>query len=415
MSLPVPEPRVARFENMAFGLFIHWGLYSLLGRGEWAQSAEKIDTNEYRKLTDRFTAEDFDATAIARLARQAGIRYITLTTRHHDGFSLYNTRGLDGFDALHSAAKRDLIAEFVEGCRSCDILPIFYHTTLDWRWQTMTCDLKQFEEYLDYLYASVEILCKHYGPIGGLWFDGNWSRPDVDWKEDRLYAMIRKHQPDAIIVNNTGMQKRGQTGHPEIDSLTYERGMPSPINRDGMSKYVAGEMCQTVNQHWGIATNDFNHKSPAELIRDLCACRKVGANYLLNVGPTAGGLIPPYESATLERIGLWVDKYAESIYQGKPVDCRCSGEDFLLRVADRYYFFVHDLKRKGDANVTINGGSDIGRTIKGFDRPVRSVRWLDNDETLEFTQDSKSHDLTIECTGYPYGTDLVVRVARIDS
>ena len=130
MTLPVPEPRVARFEELAFGMFIHWGLYSLLGHGEWVMSEQGIDVNEYRKLKDRFGAEDFDGKAIAKLAREAGMRYIILTTRHHDGFSLYDTRGLDDFDAPHSLAKRDLIAEFVEGCRSYDISPCF--TTLCW-------------------------------------------------------------------------------------------------------------------------------------------------------------------------------------------------------------------------------------------------------------------------------------------
>lgn len=414
MSLPEPEPRVARFEKLAFGLFIHWGLYSLLGRGEWVMSEEQIDVNEYHKLADRFTAEDFDAQAIARLAQQAGIRYITLTTRHHDGFSLYDTRGLDNFDSLHSLAKRDLVAEFVQGCRSCDILPMFYHTTLDWRWHSATCDLKKFEEYLDYLHASVEILCKNYGPIGGLWFDGNWSRPDVDWKQDRLYDMIRKYQPEAMIINNTGLEHRGELGHREIDSLTYERGLPTPINREGQSKYVAGEMCQTMNQHWGVATDDFNCISPAEIIRNLCACRKVGTNYLLNVGPSGGGAIPEYEAGTLRRVGQWVAKYAEPIYQGEPVDCRCPNDDFLLRVENTYYLFVHELSRKGDENVTMSEAGEDKRQIEGFDQTVRAVRWLDNNEKLEFVQDRQSGHLAIECTGYPYGSDLVVRVAQIE-
>ena len=415
MSLPEPEPRVARFEKLAFGLFIHWGLYSLLEGGEWVESAKEIDANKYGKLADRFTAEDFDAADIARQARQAGMRYITLTTRHHEGFSLYDTRGLDGFDAPHSSAKRDLIAEFVEGCRSCDILPIFYHTTLDWRWQSATCDSKKFDEYLDYLHASVEILCKHYGPIGGLWFDGNWSRTDVDWKEDRLYSMIRKHQPEAIIVNNTGMRRRGQAGHQQIDSLTYERGLPAPIDREGKTRYVAAEMCQTMNQHWGISTNDFNYIGPAEVIRNLCACRKVGANYLLNVGLTAGGVIPVYEAATLRRVGQWLEKYAESVYEGRPLGCRCSNDDFLLRVKDRYYLFVHGLKPEGDANVVLDKGGEGTRQIEGFTQPIRSIHWLDNDEPLTFIQDCETGHLGVDCTGYPYGTDLVVRVAQIET
>jgi len=224
MAVPTPEPRVARFEKLAYGMFLHWGLYSLLGRGEWVQHLGPVAPDEYRSLMERFTAEEFDARGIARFAREVGMRYITITARHHDGFSLYDTRGLTDYDAPHAAAGRDLIAEFVEGCRAEDILPVFYHTTLDWTWNSAECDEATFNEYLDYHLKSVEILCTRYGDIGGLWFDGNWSRPDADWKVARLYEMIRSKQPEAMIVNNTGLQHRGEIGHPMIDSTTYERG-----------------------------------------------------------------------------------------------------------------------------------------------------------------------------------------------
>src|SRR5690606_19349677 len=116
--------------------------------------------------------------------RECGMRYITLTARHHDGYSLYNTRGLSRFDAPNTAPGRDLIADFVDGCRAEGITPFLYHTTLDWQWDTQQCSEERFREYLDYLHSSVEVLCMHYGELGGLWFDGNWSRPDADWKED---------------------------------------------------------------------------------------------------------------------------------------------------------------------------------------------------------------------------------------
>ena len=282
---PVPLPRVARFERMAYGMFIHWGLYSQLGRGEWVMNREKISKEEYKKLRDTFTAKDFDGRKIARIARQAGMKYITLTSRHHDGFSLYDTRGLTDHDVMHTPAGRDLIKDFTDGCRAEGIVPFLYHTTLDWWQESFNND---FDAYLDYLNKSVEILCTNYGPIGGLWFDGNWSKKDADWKEDRLYATIRKHQPEAIIVNNTGLHQRGKVGNPEIDSVTFEQGRPTPRDQRGMPKYVAGEMCQTMNRHWGLGKNDFAYMGPPQIIENLCACRKVGANYLLNVGPHRG-------------------------------------------------------------------------------------------------------------------------------
>ena len=233
MAIPVPEKRVLAFEEFGFGMFIHWGLYSQLGKGEWIQHIGGIPKEEYVKLQDTFTASKFDGHKIARVAKKAGAKYITLTTRHHEGFSLYDTKGLNTYDAPHSPAGRDLVRDFVEGCRDEGIVPFFYHTTLDWYNPDFN---NNFKAYLQYLRDSVEILCSEYGKIGGLWFDGNWSKPNEDWEEDELYKVIRKHQPDAIIVNNTGLSHRGEAGNIELDSVTFEQGRPEPMNREGMPK-----------------------------------------------------------------------------------------------------------------------------------------------------------------------------------
>lgn len=411
MSIPKPEPRVEKFEKMAFGMFIHWGLYSQMGQGEWVQCLKKIPMSEYKKLKETFTAKDFNARAIARLAKSAGMKYITLTTRHHEGFSLYDTRGLSDFDVMHSPAKRDLIAEYVEACREEGIVPFFYHTTLDWYQESFVND---FDAYLEYLRKSVEILCTNYGKIGGLWFDGNWSKPDANWKLDELYGTIRKHQPEAMIINNTGLDARGEVGHPELDSVTFEQGRPTPLNREGMKKYIATEMCQTMNDHWGIGNNDFMHKSPKELIENLCACRKVGANYLLNVGPTAQGGIIKMQEATLEVIGNWIKNNGKSVYEGKPCDIKGQGENFALKTDDgRIYLFIYNLKIDGHANVTVNGGGTGPKAFTGLYNKISSVRWLDNGEELSFTQDVDSGLFCFNATGYPYGDNLVVRVAEL--
>ncbi|WP_409342779.1 alpha-L-fucosidase [Paenibacillus sp. MBLB4367] len=411
MAIPIPEPRIARFEKQAFGMFIHWGLYSQLGQGEWAQHIQNIPMNEYAKLKDTFTAGHFDAEKIAMTAKRAGMNYVVLTTRHHDGFSLYDTRGLSDFDAPHSAAKRDLVAEFVDGCRKAGVTPFFYHTTLDWYQPSFN---ENFDAYLEYLRASVEVLCTHYGPIGGLWFDGNWSKPDADWKLDELYGSIRRLQPDAMIINNTGLDHRGELGHPEIDSVTFEQGRPSPMKRDGMSKYISSEMCQTMNRHWGIGNRDFNYKSTGELIEHLCACRKVGSNYLLNVGPTAEGGIPLMQQALLEVIGDWLALHGKPVYEGKPSPIRGQGDNFALETEDgSTYLFIHRLSIDGHANVTTGEGGTGPKSFAGVHRNVRSVRWLDNGEELKFTHDSESGLLCFHATGYPYGDNLVVRVAVI--
>lgn len=414
MAVPKPLERIERFERFGYGMFIHWGLYSLLGEGSWTQYNRKIPKAEYRKLAKRFTAAAFDAGAIAKLAKSAGMKYICLTTRHHEGFSLYDTRGLSDFDAPHSAAKRDLIAEFVQGCRSEGIVPFLYHTTLDWHQESFEND---FDAYLDYLNRSVEVLCTHYGEIGGFWFDGNWSKPDADWHEGKLYGIIRKHQPQAIIVNNTGLEARGGLGHPEIDCVTYERGRPEPMNRENMPKYIAAEMCEVLNKHWGISPNDFNYISPKNVIETLCGCRKVGANLLLNVGPTPDGQIPAYEAAVLRKVGIWLEKTGDLLYKGRPCNVRAENADFALEANGKLYLFIHNLPVAlpvvGNAKAAFGGDTNPARRFTRIDRKINSAKWLDNGESLTFSQNVSDGSLTLQPTVYAHGTDLVVRVAEL--
>ncbi len=407
MNIPVAKDYIKKFEKMGFGMFIHWGLYSQLGKGEWTYFIENMNMDEYKNLKDTFTAEDFDAEDIVLTAKRAGCKYITLTTRHHEGFSLYDTCGLNDFDAPHSPAKRDLIKEFVDACNKHGIMPMFYHTTLDWYNKDFEND---FDSYLEYLRKSVEILCKNYGKIGGLWFDGNWSKPDADWKLDDLYGTIRKYQPDAMIINNTGLGARGETGHPEIDSVTFEQGKPTPMNREGMSKYIAAEMCYTLNDHWGVGYNDFNYKSPKELIEALCDCRKVGANLLLNIGPEAQGRICGIQKELLYIIGDWMKIFSEAIYQGKPYPAYSMGRSFMLKGENCLYIFSYDLGKQGNENVTV-GGNYVG--AYGFSNVVDTIlkiEWMDNKEELSFTQTNDL--LTVNFTGMPYGTSYCVRVAK---
>ncbi len=409
MSIPVPKQYIKNFEEMGFGLFIHWGLYSQLGKGEWTYFIEKMNMDEYKNLKDTFTAEDFDAESIVITAKKAGCKYITLTTRHHEGFSLYDTCGLNDFDAPHSPAKRDLIKEFVDACNKHGMMPMFYHTTLDWYNKDFEND---FDSYLEYLRKSVEILCKNYGKIGGLWFDGNWSKPDADWKLDDLYGTIRKYQPEAMIINNTGLGARGETGHPEIDSVTFEQGKPTPMNREGMSKYIAAEMCYTLNDHWGVGYNDFNYKSPKELIEALCDCRKVGANLLLNIGPEAQGKIQGIQKELLYLIGDWMNIFSEAIYKGKPYKAYSNGKNFILKGDNCLYMFVYDLGKKGNENVTVGGQYAGAYGFSNVCDEIKSIKWMDNGEELSFAQ--KDGLLNVNFTGMPYGTSYCVRVAKAE-
>ena len=399
------------FENLGFGMFVHFGIYSVYGRGEWSKHTLNVPTDEYEALAREFDPKPTWAQELVTTAKNAGCKYITLTSRHHDGFSLYDTCGLNDYDAPHSKCGRDLVREFVDACNAEGILPFFYHTLLDWREPSYNED---FPAYLKYLRASVELLCKNYGRIGGIWFDGMWNKPEEDWEEDAMYSMIRSYQPHAMIINNTGLSARGELGHIELDSVTFERGRPAPINMEGSQKYIASEMCQVFNSVWGYAKEDLSYVSPMTILEDLCTCRRYGSNLLLNIGPCADGSIRPIDKAYLDLIGQWVSYFDEAIRAPRPCAISVSSQtdDFLLQDGNTYYLFYHGSKMMGDGNVVI---SDDGRDDISFILPetVTSIRWMDDQSELHWKQEDQR--VLIQPNHFAYGRHLVIRVAKIET
>lgn len=402
------EQRVKDFENLGFGMFVHFGLYSLLGKGEWALDQLKIDPKEYETLAERFAPKIGWAKEMVAAAKGAGCKYITITTRHHDGFSLYDTCGLTDYDAPHFCG-RDLIREFVDACNEQGIIPFFYHTLLDWHEPHYKSD---FKTYLKYLRDSVEVLCTKYGKIGGLWFDGKWNKPNDDWEEDALYGMIRSHQPDCIIVNNTGLSERGKIGHMELDSVTYERGMPTRLPADA-PKYIAGEMCEVFCSHWGYAEDDINFKSPAHLIRTLAGCRRYGANLLMNLGPMGDGALRPIDVEILKIMGKWVSMYDEAVRLPRPtyLEIENKPDDFVLKHENCYYLFCDHLPISADPNVAVAANPTMYTDAFPVEGKVTSITWMDTNEAVDFTQEGEL--LTVRTVPFIYGRDTVIRVAKI--
>ena len=201
-------------------MFVHFGLYSILGTGEWSKHSLNISDEAYESLKDRFEPKQDWAAELVKIAKNAGCKYITLTTRHHDGFSLYDTCGLNDYDAPHAKCGRDLIREFVDACNQEGIIPFFYHTLLDWREESYQTD---FPKYLEYLRKSVEIICKNYGKIGGIWFDGMWDstfRVAADFcekydgfifnhNESILYEWVEEYEP-ALFERIQKLVKEGK-------------------------------------------------------------------------------------------------------------------------------------------------------------------------------------------------------------
>ena len=217
-----------------------------------------------------------------------------------------------------------------------------------------------------------------------------------------------------MIINNTGLLALGALGHPELDSVTFERGKPEPINMEGSPKYIASEMCQTMNEHWGYTQNDFCYKSLKSLIEDFCICRRYGSNFLLNLGPMGDGSVRLMDKAILGELGRWTNIFKEALYLPRP--CEVTGtsksEDFVLKHGDTYYLFCLNLPMMLNPNVTKAEEGNFTDTFR-FDKKIKSVTWLDQPQTsLKFEQNDG--ETTVYSTPYSYGQQLVARVAKIE-
>ena len=390
---------IENFKRLGFGMFIHFGLYSVIGRGEWYYMQYVPDKNEYESTINKFKITKNWAKNLVKTAKDAGCKYITLTTRHHDGFSLYDTCGLSEFDAPHSLTGRDLIREFVDECNKEGIIPFFYHTLFDWHNPDYNND---FPKYIDYLDKSIEILCKNYGKIGGFWFDGMWDKPNEDWQEDRIYGTIRKYQPEAMIINNTGLNALGQTGHIEIDSVTFERGKPAFV--DTSEKPIAGEVCDALTDHWGYAKYDICLKSPKELIETLVDCRKYDCNLLLNSGLKGNGKMDEGEKAAFKRIGMWIKENKNFIYKAKSTDLTAENAD-MMTDGEYYYAAIKGVLMSANCNVAKFGES---KTVTlNTDKRIVDAEWLDSGKEINLKTDK-----SFVCEPFEYGKSLAVRVAK---
>jgi alpha-L-fucosidase len=402
---------VKDFENMGLGMFVHFGVYSTLKLGEWVMHQYNIPREEYRGYAPDFRPEADWAERLVVTAKSAGCRYITLTARHHDGFSLYDTCTLNDYSTAEFIG-RDLVREFVDACNRHGIIPFFYHTYLDWYDERFNSD---FPAYLAFLRESVKLLCTRYGRIGGIWFDGKWSKKEADWEEDAMYSMIRRYQPEAIIVNNTGLSELGALGHIELDSVTFERGKPKPLNLEGSPKYVASEMCEIFGSHWGYAEGDLLYKSPATIIEELCDCRRYGANMLLNVGPMGNGYISEVDSAFYSAVGKWTSLFGEAIRKPRPSGIEvgsCEGRDFILRDGDVLYLFCFGLPTSADPNAARAKNAQRYEdvfTLNG--ERVVFAEWLDDHAPVDFEE--REEKTVIRTLPYKYGKNYVVRVAKI--
>lgn len=333
---PAPENLEARrwFQDAKFGMFIHWGVYSVLGDGEWVMNNRKIPVAEYEKLAARFNPTAFDPAEWVALAKEAGMKYITITSKHHDGFAMWGTRQSKWNIVDATPYKKDVLKMLAEECRRQGIKLFFYYSHLDWhhpdyypRGRTGHAsgrpDSGDWNRYLDYVDHQLRELLTGYGPVAGIWFDGWWDKPDADWRLEQTYRLIHSLQPAALIGNNH--HRRPFEGE---DFQMFEKDLPghntAGFNAEAEIGTLPLETCDTINRSWGYNANDKRFKSTRELIQYLVRAAGYNANFLLNVGPMPNGKIQLEFVERLKEMGAWLRRYGESIYgtRGGPVPPR---------------------------------------------------------------------------------------------
>ncbi len=337
-SFPQPETKVQHdacmqwWRDARLGMFIHWGLYAVpagewkgkTGYGEWIRTSAEIPLDTYDRFRQQFNPIKFNADEWVRVAKNAGMKYIVITSKHHDGFCMFDSKQTD-FDIMNTPFHHDPMKDLADACHKYGLKFCFYYSIMDWHnpdylprrdWEKNRSVIgANFRKYVDYMKAELKELLTNYGEIGVLWFDGEW---ESTWNEKlgkEIYSWCRSLQPNIIINNRVGAGRLDMEGLTKEGSFGGDFGTPEQqIPATGLPG-VDWETCMTMNDHWGYNKNDKNFKTTKELIRMIADIASKGGNYLLNVGPTCEGLIPPESIDRLKSLGEWMKVNGESIYE----------------------------------------------------------------------------------------------------
>jgi alpha-L-fucosidase len=355
----IPE-RLKWWIEARFGMFIHWGIYSIPARGEWVMYQEHIPFEEYSKLADRFDPRDYRPEEWVEVARDAGMKYMVLTTRHHDGFCLFDSEVSD-YTAPKTGAGRDLIAEFVDACREVDMRIGFYYSLVDWHFTGVLPHSRRqgdsvYRPMVEQAHDQVEELLTNYGKIDILWFDGMFPGDTELWRSKELVDRARGLQPEIVMNNRAG--------------LPADYGTPENVIRREDRPW---ESCYTMNRTWGYARHDYNYKPTAEILHLLTSCVSQNGNLLLNVDPDEDGRFPPLAVDRLRKVGRWMDANGEAIYGAGPSPIGAPAVAVATKRGKRVYFLIHRWP-----------GSTLNFAWCGS-RPVRA-RILGRDADLEVDQ-----------------------------
>jgi len=381
---PSPQNLKSRewFQQARFGMFIHWGIYNLLGDGEWVMQEHHLTGPQYEQLAAQFYPTKFDAAQWVTLAKQAGMRYIVVTSRHHDGFSMFATRQNKYNIVDATPYGKDVLRQLADECHRQGIKLFFYYSQLDWHhpdyyplggtghWDGRPAN-GQWSRYLDFMNAQLTELFTNYGEIGGVWFDGMWDKPDADWQLPRTYALIHQLQPGALIVSN-----HHKLPFPGEDYQTFEKDLPGDNIAGWNSTTISQLPLETSDTmyrggSWGFNLRDMDPKSLRDLVRYMVRAAANNANFLLNVGPQPNGEIQPAFANRLREMGEWLKLYGDSIYgtNGGPV--KPGGWGVTTQRGNTIY--VHVL----DPTLTV-------LALPGITKPVRDAHLLNGGSKVNF-------------------------------
>lgn len=372
------ERRLAWFRDARFGMFVHWGLYAQLGRHEWAMNLERIPVAEYEQLADRWQPDPGCIRRWAKMAREAGMRYMVLTAKHHEGFCLWDSQ-LTDYTAVQRGPRRDLIAEYVEAARAEGLKVGIYYSLVDWHHPDgMQCarDEEARQRFVAYTHGLVRELMTNYGTIDILWYDGNWPLDAAGWESERLNAMVRECQPDILINDRAHL--------PEDFGTPEQHLTPSGDGR-------AWEACMTFNESWGYTPIDTGYKDAAAVLTMLRQVAATSGNLLLNISPMPDGRVPQEIVTALGQVGNWLRRNGRAIYQAD----EWMHQDFML---------TGGFTRRGNtAYYHVNRWPGEALVIGGFITPVTRVRFHNGAEiAFEQTPDRLIlQDLPILPPDYP--------------
>ncbi len=406
---PAPANLQARewFQDAKFGLFVHWGIYSVRGRAEWVLYNDRIPLKNYEMLTQFFNPTEFNAAEWVTLVKEAGMKYITITSKHHDGFAMFDSKVSDWDIVDRTPYKKDVLKMLADECRKQGVKLFFYHSQLDWHHPDYfplgrtgeglgRAEQGDWQKYLDYQDSQLRELLTNYGEIGGIWFDGWWDKKNGDWKLDRTYKLIHDLQPQALVGNN-----HHQAPFPGEDFQMFEKDLPgrntAGFNAESKIGNLPLETCETINGSWGFNLSDNRFKSTRELVHYLVKAAGNNANFLLNVGPMPNGKIQPEFVQRLKEMGAWLKVYGDSIYgtRGGPVSQRPWG----VTTVKGNRLFVHILD-----------WPDRMLVLPPLDRPAKSAKMLRSGAKVELRQDSTGAVLILPAAPAAEEFDTVVEL-----